>query len=224
MGTIAEQTSIGVRGTVKKIAKAPNGAEVIPIRDQDTQPGEEEAALQRLRGRAPLDRQAPRHQGRRPQEGQGAGDLQDPERPPAEPQGVLQGEGVLRGQDAEADLDGDGGRGVPLLGAVLQPAVLPDPEPAALQGGAGHAVREGLRDRAGVPGRGVADPEAPERDNLDRHRGGLRGLSRHNGDPRGADPQGRRGRRRVVREGVREAQEGTGRGPEQIRASDLRPT
>jgi aspartyl-tRNA synthetase len=30
MGTIAEQTSIGVRGTVKKIAKAPNGAEVIP--------------------------------------------------------------------------------------------------------------------------------------------------------------------------------------------------
>jgi aspartyl-tRNA synthetase len=30
MGSIAEQTSIGVRGTVKKIAKAPNGAEVIP--------------------------------------------------------------------------------------------------------------------------------------------------------------------------------------------------
>lgn len=30
IGSIGEQTSIGVRGTVKKIAKAPNGAEVIP--------------------------------------------------------------------------------------------------------------------------------------------------------------------------------------------------
>jgi len=30
VGTIGEHTSIGVRGTVKKIAKAPNGAEIVP--------------------------------------------------------------------------------------------------------------------------------------------------------------------------------------------------
>ncbi len=209
MKTVGEQTSIGVRGTVKKIAKAPNGAEVIPSEIRILNPARKKPSFSVFGGALPsIDKRLDiRAVDLRRDRAQAVFKIQ---------RVLLQSlrdffreNGYLEVRTPKSDLDGDGGRGVPVLGPVLQQTFLPDPESSALQGRAGHPVREGLRNRPRVPGRGVKDPETPQRDYLHRHRGGVRGLHRCHGHTRGAGAPGRSRRRGGVRKGVREARGNT---------------